>query len=215
MLGGPSGTPEAPIEATPAGRDGGATAPAPKATRPPGLYTEYPDIDPADPRAVVGFANYVFVGTAVVQVGSEPLRSSDPNDAGIPHEQFRVDVGRVLKAEGPEPLRKGDTVVVNHRGGVDPENGREVVVIVDDPDPADAETTGGGVDPALVDRLLEEGETYLFSTVYDPDRRWHVVAVQPLGNVPLESGEQSAAVVELYERAVADPIPPDETRSES
>ncbi|WP_420878986.1 hypothetical protein [Rhodococcus sp. (in: high G+C Gram-positive bacteria)] len=77
-------------------------------------------IDIHDQRQVAGFADAVFVGKVLEQVGSAADRSA------IPETQFRVSVTEALKGELAEE------VTVNQQGGTDPKTG-EVLLLDDDP----------------------------------------------------------------------------------
>lgn len=77
-------------------------------------------IDIHDQREVAGFADAVFVGTVLEQIGSADDRSA------IPETQFRVSVTESLKGE------LAAEVTVNQQGGTDPKTG-EVLLLEGDP----------------------------------------------------------------------------------
>lgn len=165
------------------------------------ITVHYEGVDLRDFRRLTAEAQNVWIGTVEEQVGDEPLKSSDPDDAGRPQIQYAVSVGDVMKSPDAggsadeEALSRGDRLVVDQIGGYDPQTNDPLVVRADH---------DRGV---LTDGPLEEGGRYLFCTVYDPARQMHVIYAQPSCNVALSNDEESRAVIRTYQNAVENPPP--------
>lgn len=135
--------------------------------------------DVKDEEKLVGFAENVFTGRVIEQVGSEEMEDpgSGAEDSGIPQTQFAV-----------QPLEniKGDltgTVTVNQQGGNLKQNGDEKKVLIEG------------------DPLLEPGEEYLFVTRYEDNEGWHTIAAQPFGKVRVEDKGERKEVKEEFQQA--------------
>lgn len=172
----------------------------------PDLRQEYYwNID--DPGLVAGGSENVFVGSVLSQTGEKPQTSSDPNDPGIPHMQFEVVVGTVIKSTGSGAVEEGQNLTVDALGGIDDDTGRPIPITV-----YYQEGTGAGTEaPETVQSLEEEkvaqdttiktGETYLFATNYNYTEKFHTVYAHPTGKQLLDSEAVEDATVAVYRRA--------------
>lgn len=152
--------------------------------------------DTTDPRKLVGFSDSVFIGKAEKRVGEEPLTSTIPGTEGdTPRVQYEVSVEDLLK-EGS--LSPGDKIVVNQKGGEDPDTGKKVEMVA---------VVNGCHFP---DELLEEGERYLFSVRQNKAEGRYDLSAQPHGKVPIDGASQEAktSLIGAFERAVEDPVDP-------
>ncbi|HKH75835.1 MAG TPA: hypothetical protein VKA51_02645 [Rubrobacteraceae bacterium] len=156
------------------------------------LYT----FDIFDKRQLVGYSDNVFVGRVLKKVGDEPLKTTIPG-AKPPQTQYSVAVLETIKSGGPDPLAAGDEAIVNQSGGVDPETGRQLVVI-----------GASATDGHAADSPLRPGEEYLFATRYDPTEHWHAISAQPTGDVPLSGATERAEVVAAFTEAAAQQVDP-------
>ncbi len=154
-----------------------------------------------DKRQLVGYSDNVFVGRVLKRVGDEPLKTTIPG-AKPPQTQYSIAVLETIKSSGPHPLATGDEAVVNQSGGVDPETGRQLVVV-------GVSATDGhrGVGHAT-DAPLQPGEEYLLATRYDPSERWHAISAQPTGDVRLSGATERGAVVAAFREAAAHQVDP-------
>ncbi len=148
--------------------------------------------DVSDKRKLVGFADNVFVGRVLGQVGDSSIPTSDPGP-GVPRTQYSV---RVL--ENIEGNLSG-TVTVSQEGGY--------VTYVPDSGPKEGqrvrELVTFGEDP-----MLEPGQTYLFVTRYDERRDYHQITTPKLGDIPINSEQERGALVEAFEEAAANQLRP-------
>jgi hypothetical protein len=163
------------------------------------LYT----FDIFDKRQLVGYSDNVFVGRVLKKVGDEPLKTTIPG-AKPPQTQYSVAVLETIKSGGPDPLAAGDEAIVNQSGGVDPETGRQLVVI-------GASATNGhahGEVGHATDAPLQPGEEYLLATRYDSTEHWHAISAQPTGDVPLSGATERAEVVAAFTEAAAQQVDP-------
>lgn len=97
---------------------------------------------------------------------------------GYPETQFEVEVLDNIKGE-----LKG-TIKVNQQGGYD----GEYLILMED------------------DKLLVEGQTYLFATRYLKEENWYTV-IPVGGDIPFKSDEEKQKIVEKYEQAYKEEIP--------
>ena len=135
-----------------------------------------PAFDVSDERLLVGFADNVFVGRVVEEVGSE-VRASGVNSPFMPRTRFSVKVVENVKGN------LGGTVTVVQDGAYLPERGCVVLV---------------NYDP-----LLGPGRTYMFLTGGDGGRDGSQQIVAPgYGDVPVDDRTDRRALVRLYEKAV-------------
>jgi len=165
---------------------------APRAVEQEILYT----FDIFDKRELVGYSDNVFVGRVLKRVGDEPLKTTIPG-ANPPQTQYSVAVLETIKSGGPGPLVAGDEAVVNQSGGVDPETGRQLVVV-----------GVSATDGHAADSPLQPGEEYLLATRYDPAEHWHNISAQPTGDVPLSGATERGAVVAAFREAAARQVDP-------
>lgn len=128
---------------------------------------------------LVGFAENVFKGRVIEQVGSEdmPDPSSVPGDSAIPQTQFSVEPLDNIKG------KLNDTVTVNQQGGYIEQDGEEKKALIEG------------------DPLLEPGKEYLFVTRYEKDNDWHTIAAQPYGDIKVEKKVKYKKVKEKFEKA--------------
>lgn len=133
-----------------------------------------------DERKLVGFADNVFVGRVVEQLGTNGQTHS--GDTDLPHTQYSVEVLENVKGnlEG--------SVTVSQIGGYDPQE--NAVVLVKN------------------DRLLEPGQTVLFSTRFDESNGWHVITVNGYGDERIESPQERSDLVQEFEKAKQEQIDP-------
>lgn len=178
-----------------AGARGAPRVPVSRHPLVPTLSVE-PIFDTTDPRRLAGFAENIFVARVQRKVSAIPLKSTIPTDQGTPQLQYEVRVSCSLKDSGPKPLKAGSLTTVDQMGGRDPETGKLYVV----------ETHVHGEEST--DYPLVPGQTYLFSTRYDPHRKFQTIVIQPQGDVHLTDDATSQATLELYKSAVADPVDP-------
>lgn len=95
-----------------------------------------------------------------------------------PETQFEVEVLDNIKGE----LK--DTIKVNQQGGYD----GEYLFLMEN------------------DKLLVEGQTYLFATRYLKEENWHTV-IPVGGDIPFNSDEEKKELIEKYKKAYKEEIP--------
>lgn len=132
-----------------------------------------------DKQKLMGFAENVFTGKVIEQVGTEAMTDPEPasEDPGIPQTQFAVQPLDNIKGDLTEP------VTVNQQGGNIKQNGDKKKVLIEG------------------DPLLEPGEEYLFVTRYEEDEDWHTIAAQPFGDIKVEDKEKREEVKEKFKQA--------------
>jgi hypothetical protein len=140
--------------------------------------------DPADKRKLVAFADNVFVGRVVGQVGQTAAQTSSPT-VTLPQTQFRVVVTDNIKGRLPGAVK------VNQYGGP----------IVLPPGAKRAKNDTHRLELWEGDPLLEPGERVLFATRRDPSRGWHVIVAQPFADVRIRSKTQANELVREFEQA--------------
>lgn len=153
------------------------------------------EFDPSDPRRLAGFSENIFTATVEAKAGDEPLDRGIPDRDGYPQQQFVVRVSESIKSGGEDPLEEGDRVTLSQIGGVERDSGKAYVVL------------SVHREKHWRDAPLEVGGSYLFATRYNSSKGWHQIAMQPQGNVPLDT-EEGEAMVEVYRRAAEDPVDP-------
>ncbi len=148
--------------------------------------------DVSDKRKLVGFADNVFVGRVLEQVGTSSIPTSDPGP-GVPRTQYSVKV-----LENIEGNLSG-TVTVSQEGGY--------ITYVPDSGPKEGqrvrELVTFGEDP-----MLEPGQTYLFVTRYDERRDYYQITTPKFGDISINSEQERRALVEAFEEAAANQIKP-------
>ncbi len=144
--------------------------------------------DFSDRRRLVGFADAVFVGRVVGQVGNQGIETSAPGTT-IAQNQFRVEVLRTIKSVRrvaanqiqslpANPVSLPDAVIVNqYARGVN----------------------GQG--------LLVPGRTYLLAATYDHEKRQYDLLGTRYGLVPADDAKARAAAVQAFLEAKANEIP--------
>lgn len=132
-----------------------------------------------DKQKLMGFAENVFTGKVIEQVGTEAMTDPEPasEDPGIPQTQFAVQPLDNIKGDLTEP------VTVNQQGGNIKQKGDKKKVLIEG------------------DPLLEPGEEYLFVTRYEEDEDWHTIAAQPFGDIKVEDKEKREEVKEKFKQA--------------
>ncbi len=133
----------------------------------------------SEKEKLVGFAENVFTGRVIEQVGSEEM--ADPDSAaegpGIPQTQFAVETLENIKGD------LTGTVTVNQQGGDLKLNGNKKKVLIEG------------------DPLLEPGGEYLFVTRYEDNEGWHTIAAQPFGKIKVEDRGKRKEVKEEFQQA--------------
>lgn len=171
----------------PSGNKPGPTLPIIEAT---------PTFDTSDPRKLIGFSENVFVAKVESKVSEVPLKSTIPNSDGNPQVQFEVTVGETIKSGGQDPVKKGNTAVVDQMGGTDPATKLPFTIQV---------TTGG---ESYTDTILKPGNEYLFATRHDRIRGFQTIVAQPHGNMLITGDPAGEATVEVYKRSLKDQVNP-------
>ncbi len=130
-----------------------------------------------DEEKLVGFAENVFRGRVIEQVGSEKMADSASGDSGLPQTQFAVQPLENIKGE------LTGRVTVNQQGGSIKQNGKSKKVLIEG------------------DPLLEPGKEYMFVTRYEEDKDWYTIAAQPFGDVKVEDKEKRKELKEKLKQA--------------
>lgn len=160
-------------------RDGRVEAPAlaeESGTHESGMHAAYA-FDPDDERQLVGEVQNVFVGEVQKQTGTDKAKATKPEAGSAPMTQHAVEVREVIKGE----LGVGSAVIVTQTGGFDEEIKEDVFVEGDE--------------------RLKPGKEYMFSINYDPEHRWNVIVAAPYGDVPIDNGQERAALKEKFKKA--------------
>ncbi len=168
-----------------------SSAPAPEV---PSIGIEYSQ-DTVTVEALVGYSDNLFVGKVLGAAGNEPWTSTIPGDSK-PQTQWSVEVLKAYKSSGPKPLKEGEEATVNQVGGADSDGRAYTVQGIWGRGEGGEE--GGHEhedkeDVVLTDRLLKDGDLYLFATKYEEAKGWHAISAQPVGNVPLEDEDEELA----------------------
>ncbi len=158
----------------------------PVATPTPEVFITHPAYayDFRDKRVLVGFADTVFLGEVVEQVGSRGLPTSDPEDE-IPQTQFTVKVIERIKGDPP------DKIVVSQGSGIEKASGSLVLL---DGDP-----------------LLKPGEVVLFAANRSPDFDWYTIVAGPYGAIRTKDAEDAETMVSEFRAAAVDAFVPAST----
>ena len=132
-----------------------------------------------DEEKLVGFAENVFTGRVIKQVGSEKMKDSAsvPGDFEIPQTQFSVEPLDNIKGDLTE------TITVNQQGGSVKQNSEKKKVLIEG------------------DPLLEPGKKYMFVTRHEEDKDWYTIAAQPYGDVKVEDKVKRENVKEKFKQA--------------
>lgn len=130
-----------------------------------------------DEEKLVGFAENVFTGRVIEQVGSEEMPDPKAEGPGIPQTQYAVEPLENVKGDLTEP------VTVNQQGGTLKQNGKSKKVLIEG------------------DPLLEPGKEYMFVTRYEKNKDWYTIAAQPFGDVKIEDKEKRKQTKEEFEKA--------------
>lgn len=133
--------------------------------------------DAKDKEKLVGFAENVFTGRVVEQVGSEEMPDPEVEGPGIPQTQYSVEPLENIKGD----LK--DEITVNQQGGSIKQNGKSKKVLIEG------------------DPLLEPGKRYMFVTRYEEDKDWYTIAAQPYGDIKVEDKEKRKKTKEEFDKA--------------
>lgn len=163
--------------------------------------------DVMDERKLVGSADNVFLGHVVRELGTEEIPRSGPGHEAPPQE---VEAPRTPRTEfSVEVLRnvKGNlsgTVTVSQTGGwVEyTAQGRYL---------EDGIQPGDRVRELAIregDSLLEPGDVYLFVTGHNEEGSYHQITAPGHGNVPANSPQKRAVLIERFTEAGANQIDP-------
>lgn len=130
--------------------------------------------DFGDARVLVAFADNVFLGKVIEEVGRKGRPTSAP-DIEIPQTQFAVQVLEVIKGSLPE------TVIVNQESGIDKDTGKLYLI---DGDP-----------------LLMANETVLFAVAYEPEYDWYTLVAGPFSAIRAKDAAEANLLVARFEQA--------------
>ncbi len=163
--------------------------------------------DVADELPLVGFADNVFLGRVIEELGTEEIPRSGPGQEAPPQEvdtparprtEFSVKVLRNVKGN-----LSGNVTVSQTGGWVEYT--------------AQGNNLGHGIQPgdqvrelALADGdpLLEPGDLYLFVTRYNEEGGYYQITTPGHGNVPANSPQKRANLVERFTEATANQVDP-------
>lgn len=140
-------------------------------------------LEPTDTERMVGFADNVFAGQVVAQVGAEPLQASGPltePTSTIPQTQFAVRVLRNIKGT------LSGTVIVNQQGGIAPDGSLQLIE---------------------GDNLLESGRRYMLLTRRNATQGWNTIIAPVRAKIPYDTDEELERLTVTYEAAHANEIP--------
>jgi hypothetical protein len=150
----------------------------------PGLLSNHPPENPVIQTVQTSYAFDVtdpqrLVGWADnVFVGKVVKMSGTSDERGMVETQFKVKVAENIKGE-----LQGE-VTVNQQGGYEGKN----LILVDN------------------DKLLKEGESYLFVSRKNEEQNWHT-AVPVYGDILIESEAHKEEILNKYKKAYQEEIP--------